>query len=84
MRYILNKEGYIYDISFGAEILCELGNCTEYKGKIPSGYSSLEEWHDAEIDSLNAWKIVDGNLVFDASRDYKLKIKYEQENFEYN
>lgn len=79
MRYILNDEGYIYNVSFGAEIQCDLGTCTEYKGKVPDGYSSIEEWHDEEIDKLNAWKIVDGNLVFDENRCYKLQIKYEQE-----
>ena len=32
MRYILDNEGYMYDVSFGAEISCSLGNCTEYTG----------------------------------------------------
>ena len=73
MRYILNRSGYIYNVSFGAEISCSLGNCTEYTGKIPNGYSSIEEWHDEEIDRLNAWKVVDGNLIFDSNRAKELE-----------
>lgn len=72
MRYILNSDGYVYDVSFGAEISCSLGNCTEYAGEIPAGYSSLEEWHDSEIDRLNAWKIIDGNLVYDPNKASEL------------
>ena len=79
MRYILNNEGYIYDISFGADIYCELGNCTQYTGEIPSGYTSLEEWHDNELDRLNAWKVVDGNLLYDPVKDSELQQKQAQE-----
>lgn len=68
MRYILDNEGYIYNVSFGAEISCSLGDCTEYTGEVPADYETLEEWHDAEIERLNAWKIVEGNLVFDANK----------------
>lgn len=77
MRYILNGEGYLYQVSFGAEISCSLGNCTEYIGDIPEGYETLQEWHDKEIEKLNAWKIVDGNLVFDANKWNKLLEQYE-------
>lgn len=80
LRYILDKNGYLCHASLGGLIICDLGECTEYNGDIPEGYETIEEWHDKEIERLNAWKVVDGNLVFDASRDYKLKIKYEQEN----
>lgn len=73
MRYILNNDGYIFDVSFGAEISCSLGDCTEYTGAIPEGYSSLEEWHDEEIDRLNAWKIINGNLVFDSNKASELE-----------
>lgn len=82
MRYILNSEGYIFDVSFGAEIECSLGTCTEYKGKVPDGYETIEEWFSGESERLNAWKIVDGDLVFDENRAYKLKILYEQQSNE--
>lgn len=79
MRYILNSEGYIYDIAFGTEIECDLGTSTLYAGEVPTGYSTLEEWHDGEIDKLNAWKIVDGNLVFDNARYNELQSEWEKE-----
>ena len=64
MRYIL-KDGYIDEISFDAVIECKNQTCTEYTGEVPAGYDTLEEWLDGEIDKLNAWKIQNGNLVFD-------------------
>ena len=79
MRYILNSEGYIYNISFGTEIECDLGTSTLYAGEVPTGYSTLEEWHDGEIDKLNAWKIVDGNLAFDNARYNELQSEWEKE-----
>ena len=84
MRYILDKEGYIYNVSFGAEIECSLGTCTEYKGEVPDEFETLNEWHDTQIqeNKLNAWKIVDGNLTFDTNRDYKLRMLHEQEEYE--
>ncbi len=80
MRYILDKDGYIFHVSFGALIVCELGECTEYIGDVPDGYSSIEEWHEQEIERLNAWKIVDGNLVFDPNKCEILKTKCEKEH----
>ena len=79
MRYILNNEGYIYDVSFGAEIECDLGTCTEYKGEVPEGYETIEEWYEEESEKLNAWKIVEGNLVFDENRYEELQTIYEKE-----
>lgn len=79
MRYILNNEGYIYDVSFGAEIECDLGTCTLYNGEVPNDYKTIDEWFDKEIDRLNAWKIVDGNLVFDSAKEDELIKQYEKE-----
>lgn len=73
MRYILNSEGYVWEASLGAAIMCDLGNCTEYTGKIPSGYSTIDEWLIEEAPRLNAWKIVDGNLVFDRDKAAELE-----------
>lgn len=66
MRYILNAEGYVIDLFFG----CSGEGCTEYTGAVPEGYISLDEWADTA--NINAYKIVDGNLVYDAVKDAEL------------
>lgn len=76
MRYKIDNEGYILDVYFN----CHTGTCNEYTGEIPSGYSSLEEW--AENANIRAYKIVEGNLVFDASKDAELQALYEQEQYD--
>lgn len=78
-RYILDSDGYICHGSFGGLIVCNLGECTEYNGEIPNGYSTIEEWFDGEIDKLNAWKIIENNLVFDENKYNELQIKYQKE-----
>lgn len=78
-RYILDSDGYICHGSFGGLIVCNLGECTEYNGEIPNGYSTIEEWFSVEIDKLNAWKIIENNLVFDENKYNELQIKYQKE-----
>ena len=73
LRYILDKDGYVCHASLGALIICDLGECTEYSGKVPEKYETIEEWYDGELEKLNAWKIVDGNLVFDETRYKELQ-----------
>lgn len=84
LRYILNNEGYVFNTSFGGLIVCELGECTEYTGEIPDGYETLEQWHDTQIEKnqLNAWKIIDNNLVFDENKlkDLQARWKVEEED----
>lgn len=80
MRYILNDEGYIETISFLYEIECNNKSCTEYKGTIPEGYSSLIEWSENAV--IQAYKIVDGNLVYDAAKETELIAKWEEEQKE--
>lgn len=82
LRYILNNDGYVCHVSLGGLIVCNLGECTEYTGEIPDGYETIEEWHDGEIERLNAWKIVEGNLVFDESKYAELKTKCKQEEID--
>ena len=77
MRYILDDLGYIEEISFGGTIECNCKTCTEYNGTIPKGYESLCEW--AENVNIRAYKIVDGNLVYDENREKKLNIIAEDE-----
>ena len=79
LRYILTSDGYICHASFGGLVVCELGECTEYNGEVPANYKSMEEWFDSEIDKLNAWKIVDGNLAFDENKYNELQEQYEIE-----
>jgi hypothetical protein len=73
LRYILNSDGYVCHASLGGLVVCDLGECTEYVGEVPSGYSTIEEWFDGELDKLNAWKIVEGNLVYDANKYEELQ-----------
>lgn len=65
MRYIVNSDNYVVAISFGSDIVYADCECTEYKGNIPSGYSSLEKWYLEEELTLWRWKIIDGNLMLD-------------------
>lgn len=73
MRYKIDANGYISDVYFN----CHTGTCNEYVGTIPDGYSSLEEW--AEKANIQAYKIVDDNLVYDENKDNELKRKFEIE-----
>lgn len=73
MRYILDEDGYILEINWG----CTTGECTAYTGAVPSGYDSLEDWYNNA--NVRAYKIVDGNLVYDAERDAELQAQYELE-----
>ncbi|MBR5862290.1 MAG: hypothetical protein IKZ08_03075 [Bacteroidales bacterium] len=67
MRYIADSNGYVKEVSFGADIACDGQMCTEYTGAVPSGYTSLEEWFLEELDKLYRWKIVSGNLTLDSA-----------------
>lgn len=79
MRYILDENGYLYDVSIGSEIECDLGVCTDYTGAIPTGYETIDEWFLSECDTLNAWKIVDGNLVFDNAKYEELQDLWDKQ-----
>lgn len=80
MRYILDDLGYIEEVSFGAEIICNDKNCTEYIGDIPDGYENLLEW--SVNANIRAYKIVDDNLVFDENRNAELQTLYKQEEID--
>lgn len=83
MRYIL-IDGYIDEVLFsiGGVVECKGQICTDYTGAVPSGYSNLKEWAEIETENrrLNAWKIVDDNLVFDPKRNEMLQEKYEKDS----
>lgn len=67
MRYIVNSNNYVVAVSFGSEVAYNSSECTEYTGRVPSGYGTLEEWHAAEGEKLWRWKVVSGNLTLDSS-----------------
>jgi hypothetical protein len=71
MRYILNDSGYIQAVSFNNLLECQNKTCTEYTGTVPTGYETLAEW--SENANINAYKIVDSNLVFDSEEDARLQ-----------
>ena len=76
MRYTADEQGYLIKVNFG----CYFGDCTEYTGEVPDGYETIEEWYEENCECVRSWKIVDGNLVGDASKNYKLQVLYEQES----
>ena len=76
MRYILDNNGYV-ELCSTTPMFCNGRGCTEYTGTIPSGYRSIEDW--ANNANIRAYKIVDGNLVYDPNRDSDLQKEYERE-----
>lgn len=79
MRYILDDNGYVESVSCN-HIECDFKGCTEYKGLIPLGYYSLEEW--AIKGNIRAYKIVDGILTYDPDRAAALQLEMELSNNE--
>ena len=76
MLYILDNNCYV-ELCSKTRIECNGRGCTEYTGTIPAGYSSIEEW--AANANIRAYKVVDGNLVYDPDRDSDLQKEYERE-----
>lgn len=73
MRYIIDDRGYVKYCS-NNYITCENKTCTPYEGDIPDGYETIEEW--VQNANIRAYKIVDGNLVFDEEEDARLQEEY--------
>jgi hypothetical protein len=73
MRYILDDRGYVQYCG-DTNMSCDERNCTLYTGTIPDGYSSIEEW--ARTANIRAYKMVDGNLVYDYEEDVRLQDEY--------
>ncbi len=71
MRYILNDDGYIDEISFDNVLECKNKICIEYTGSIPTGYTSLEEWSENAI--IQAYKVESGNLVYYQAKETELQ-----------
>ena len=77
MRYILDDSGYIHSVSC-TPFNCNDKSCTEYTGAIPSGYETLAEW--AQNANIRAYKLVGGNLTFDAAKDAELTAKWNAQD----
>jgi hypothetical protein len=73
MRYILDDSGYIHSVSC-TPFNCADKSCQEYTGAIPSGYETLAEW--AQNANIRAYKLVGGNLTFDAAKDAELTAEW--------
>jgi hypothetical protein len=71
MRYELDGNGYICKAFFG----CHSGTCTLYEGEVPTGYTTLEEW--ATTANIRAYKLEEGNLVYDETRNAELTAEWE-------
>jgi hypothetical protein len=59
VHYIADENNYILHVYFG----CTADGSTEYTGAMPAGYSELTDW--ATNEDVNAWMLVDGDLVKD-------------------
>ena len=78
MRYKLDSNGFIQYVLFG----CYSGNCAEYTGAVPSGYSSLTDWADNAC--VNAYYLDEnGDLMLDAQRQSYLQTLWEQQAIDY-
>lgn len=76
MRYILDNSGYVQE--FGSHFMtCDNKKCNEYKGNVPSGYASIEEWLLKA--NIRAYKITNGQLVYDSAKDSELQKKWNTE-----
>ena len=79
MRYKLDINGYVCLVLWG----CNSGDCQEYTGEIPAGYTSLVSW--AENAVINAYYIdSNGNLVLDTQREKELKTLAERQAIDYS
>jgi hypothetical protein len=75
MRYILDDNGYIYSVSCNP-IECNNKGCTGYTGAVPEGYDTIELW--ATTANIRAYKIVDGNLVYDEAKAAELEAEWAE------
>lgn len=74
LRYKIDWNGYVIAVAFG----CYLDNCIEYKGEMPVGYSSLDDW--AANACIQAYYLdSSGNLVIDYERLAEIKRKEAQQ-----
>jgi len=78
VRYILDDLGFVEEVSFGGIIECNNKTCTEYTGEVPEGYDSLIDWFEKA--NIRAYKIEDGNLVYNEFRALELETEWALQN----
>ena len=78
MRYKLDANGYILAVYFGC--YSGTGQCAEYTGTVPNGYTDLNDWSENAL--INAYYIEKGNLVLDSNRLKELEAKIEQDSID--
>jgi len=76
MRYRLDANGYVESVFWG----CYSNGCAEYTGTVPYGYTDLVDWSENAL--INAYYLVDGNLVLDNEKLADLEAKIEQETID--
>lgn len=77
MRYKVDASGYVVSVAFG----CYLNGCEEYTGKVPIGYSSLDDW--ATYSCIQAYYIDDnGNLALDQEKLAECRRKEAQDKLD--
>lgn len=76
MRYELDANGYVIAVFWG----CHSGNCAEYTGKVPYGYTDLNDWSENAL--INAYYLEKGNLVLDPDKLAELEEKIEQDSID--
>ena len=67
MRYTADEEGFLKEVSFGADFVSATGESILYEGTVPDGYDTISDWYTAEEGALYHWKVVDGSLVLDSA-----------------
>lgn len=74
MRIKLDANGYVLNVYWG----CHSGNCTEYTGRTPYGYSDLNDWSENAF--INAYYLNEnGDLILDANKLADLEEKAGQQ-----
>lgn len=74
MRIELDANGYVLNVYWG----CHSGKCTEYTGKVPHGYSNLNDWSENAF--INAYYLDENrDLMLDADKLVDLEDKAGQQ-----
>lgn len=76
MRYRLDANGYVESVFWG----CYSNGCAEYTGTVPNGYTDLNDWSTNAL--INAYYLVNGNLVLDEEKLADLEAKIEQDSID--
>lgn len=67
MRFLVDYQKNLIAVSFGADFTCDGQTCQEYRGAVPAGYDSLEDWYLKECEKLYRWQVLDGQLTINSA-----------------